>query len=302
MRKQKYSVYYRSINAKLTKAERGLFNLLLTRQDESGCVRGVYYRECCEILQISYQGFYDALYGLREKGLLRTQKNDYYDIDVWILDNDFKDGDYADGYINMSRAMYSDTEFLRLSAGAQIIATDAMRFDDTNHTTYRIGVKKLYNKYTELLGVKRRSVKAYLKELRPFFSIGVKNGVCYIEPLSRAVRGLKGNRSETDKETLHRHLVRVECRRNRIKEVPEQIIRETADLFIQYGTEIQKYNEKHPYTRITLSGVIKNNLQTINAKTKNTYKWIRTLRPALVHKLLRNLLGLDRSMQIPIMD
>lgn len=56
MQKIKYTVLENMIKQKLTSAEINFLLYLSHFQDDTGLVRGVYYKEICESLNLSYQG------------------------------------------------------------------------------------------------------------------------------------------------------------------------------------------------------------------------------------------------------
>ena len=94
----------------------------------------------------------------------------------------------------------------------------------------RMGVKRLYEKFTKLLGVTQRSIREYLHSLRKFFSIGIKDGKYYITYLHSVFRD-DGEKAEDTWN--YEHLVKKECWRNHIA-YDETSLKETAFLVKQY--------------------------------------------------------------------
>jgi len=67
MQKIKYGVLDKLLRADLSRAEMDFILHISHYQDDTGCVSGIYYRDICEALQISYQTFYDVLRSLQAK-------------------------------------------------------------------------------------------------------------------------------------------------------------------------------------------------------------------------------------------
>ena len=97
MQKIKYGVLDKLLRADLSRAEMDFILHISHYQDDTGCVSGIYYRDICEALQISYQTFYDVLRSLQAKEIIKVDKAFYGDWDVTILDNSFQNG--ITGYV-----------------------------------------------------------------------------------------------------------------------------------------------------------------------------------------------------------
>ncbi len=89
--------------------------------------------------------------------------------------------------------------------------------------TYRIARKKFVEKYTELLQVTGRTLQKYMKFLKLYFYVGLKEGMYYITLRKQFCRSV----AKTESDQVNRHLLDTACRRNRIKEPDE---REAADI------------------------------------------------------------------------
>lgn len=87
MQKIKYCVLDKLLRADLSRAEMDFILHISHYQDDYGCVSGIYYRDICNALQISYQTFYDVLHSLQVKEIIAVTKAYYGDWDVTILDN-----------------------------------------------------------------------------------------------------------------------------------------------------------------------------------------------------------------------
>ena len=294
MRKLKLDIFNRLSQCKLSRIDFSLLIHLSLYQDDQGYISGVYYKEVCEALECSYQAFYDSIHKIEKLGLIRINKWNRYDMDAVIRGNSFE-GEYQEGYMNMSYPIYRNKEFYHMRAGAQLLAMMVMQFCDTNNRSYQIGVKKFYKKYVEKLQVERRIIRGYLEELKAFFSVGEKDGKFFITPLKRA---LYASDRATDQRVLNGHKVKTECRRNRMKQVDPKAVKDTAELFIQYKRQIKEYNETHDYNPITPARIIQRSLEIMNAAIEKMSQWKRDLRPKLIHQELRRLLGLTQSQMV----
>ena len=184
-------------------------------QDDYGCIRGMYYRDVCKNADMCKQTFYDTLRSLQAQGII-TYSRVNQDYDITILDNDFSyPGAYHEGYINVSRQVFHTRRFHELKAKEKLLLLHFMKITHSASGSYQIGTGKLYTKYMQLLGVTKRVLRGYLHSLKKFFAIGIKDGKYFISYL-RTVFNDRVEVSETDQ--YMRHLVRVSCRRAKIKD------------------------------------------------------------------------------------
>ncbi len=82
MQKLKSNILDKLIEYKATSTEINLLLYISHYQFDRGNVMGVYYRDVCAAIDVSYQAFYDALKGLQEKNIIMAQKGSYYDWDI----------------------------------------------------------------------------------------------------------------------------------------------------------------------------------------------------------------------------
>lgn len=291
MQKLKQSYLNRMLQASMTSNEVNFILYLSHYQSEEGEIIGVYYKDVCDALRISPQGFYDILRALETKELLTWKKNNYYDVDIKLTDNDFTGYNYknlnkGEGYINTNYQLFYSEAFLELRGPEKLLAMDFLKNYLAGKRSYAINVKRFVEKYRKLLGVTRRTLISYVKMLKLFFSIGIKDGVYYITPL-KAYRE-KNHRQEQDIYEVHQFCVGL--RRNRIKEVPKKDSKSMKDmlgLFKQYSTYIKGF------PHFNFSQVVYNMLEVINKEISNKYKWRRILNAALLNRELRLYLGLN---------
>lgn len=269
----------RMIEAKLTKCEMNLMLFLSFYQDEYGRSYGVHYKEVCNKTGMSYQEFYNAKKSLEEKGFIRCEKSNRIDHDITILNNAFLTReDDKKGYINTSHNIFHTKEFYQMKAGAMLLAMKLMKntYDDRGY--FLIGVKKFYEKYTQIFGVTKRVLRYYLKQLKQFFSIGIKDGKYYIEP-KKIIYRKPGGKSEA--EHLRKQRTEAVLRRNRINATAKEY-EEICTFFRQYGPTAAAKG-KNLFFLIDKS--IERSIEPLNREKKGKKNCFLSL--ALIHKLLR---------------
>lgn len=279
MQKIKYCVLDKLLRADLSRAEMDFILHISHYQDDSGCVSGIYYRDICNALQISYQTFYDVLHSLQVKEIISVTKAYYGDWDVTILDNSFQDG--ITGYVSTGDDLFLDPEFQKCGPQEKLLALEFLKIakNPSNGGKYKIGKEKLYEKYCKLFSVTKRVFLRYLHRLRKFFSMIVTEGIYYIRP-GKNYRGK--NKGRTDTELLREHVKRFVLRRNRATYTEEEG-KDVARLLTQYAGTV-------PDVRLLIRLISEAVLESIrirNAGISNRYKWNRRLNPKFVHKILQ---------------
>ena len=285
MQKISADVLEKMLHANLTGNEIDMILYIARYQDELGHVQGVYYKDICENVGLSYQGFYDCLHSLQNKGIIMCEKRSYYDWDIQIINNSFSGTEnFGRGYVSLHCGMVRSDAFKGLKSGAKLMALYLMREwlisrSRTKSSAYQITKENLMKKFTTLLNVSRRTVREYLGELSEFMSVYLENGRKYFITFKReAYESLPGKDSENDE--LRSHTVKISCRRNRIKEADQEKVNDIYKILKQHHKEITKKFE------FDLSAIIKESLARINENVRNKYKWKRYLSPALVHKIV----------------
>lgn len=279
MQKIKYCVLDKLLRADLSRAEMDFILHISHYQDDSGCVSGIYYRDICNVLQISYQTFYDVLHSLQVKEIISVTKAYYGDWDVTILDNSFQDG--ITGYVSTGDDLFLDPEFQKCGPQEKLLALEFLKIakNPFNGGKYKIGKEKLYEKYCKLFSVTKRVFLRYLHRLRKFFSMIVTEGIYYIRP-GKNYRGK--NKGRTDTELLREHVKRFVLRRNRATYTEEEG-KDVARLLTQYAGTV-------PDARLLIrlfSEAVLESIRIRNAGIRNRYKWNRRLNPKFVHKILQ---------------
>lgn len=242
-------------------------------QDDYGCIRGMYYRDVCKNADMCKQTFYDTLRSLQAQGII-TYSRVNQDYDITILDNDFSyPGAYHEGYINVSRQVFHTRRFHELKAKEKLLLLHFMKITHSASGSYQIGIGKLYTKYMQLLGVTKRVLRGYLHSLKKFFAIGIKDGKYFISYL-RTVFNDRVEVSETDQ--YMRHLVRVSCRRAKIKDFVPAAVKDVVTIMKQYRKEAQE------------SSIGKSIFEIVD----DCICQAKELNSKYIHKLVRGALGL----------
>lgn len=225
--KIKYGIIKRL--AGLTNKEWDLLLYIGMRQDEAGALEGLYYRDALKATGMCRQSFYASLYALARKGVIQYERLEL-DYNVRILDNDFTDKDYSAGYINLNRKVFRTLRFKELKAHEKFLLLDFLKITHENSASYQVGRDYFFEKYTRLLGVTTRVIRGYLRRLRKFFSIGIKDKKYFITYLHSVFRDRFPRSEELQRFD---HCVKRECWRKHIAYGGEAV-RDASGLVGQY--------------------------------------------------------------------
>lgn len=290
MQKLSVEVLEKCIQQNLTSAEINMLLYIARFQNDDGVVHGVYYKDVCDAIGLSYQGFYDCKKSLQNKGIIESEKANYYDWNIKIVNNSFIGKDnYGRGYVSVSSKMVKSKIFQKLRANAKIMALYLLRewqisFSKTRKKSYQI-LKDTFLKKFSGLGVSARMLRSYLTELTPFLSVYLENGrKYYITFKNDEIRNIS-TLSENDELREHEYIV--SCRRNRIHNYTNKQKEDIFDVLKQYHVKLIKDLE------FDLSKIIAKSLEIINQGILTKKNWKRQVNPSLVHKLIRQELQLE---------
>lgn len=239
MQRLRNSIIKKMFEKKLTGTQVSFLLYISRVQDINGVSCGIYYKDTCKELGISYQQFYNLLKSLEEKGFITWEKASRYDYDIRIIDNDWE-GQPHKGYVNTNKKLFFNRAFLKLKGAEKLLAMEFQKFIEINACSFHMGVRNLYDKYGKLLGVTKRVVRGYLRTLKRFFSIGIKNGQYYIS-LRKEYQGRRDGEQETEEGILNENKVKTYCRRRRIKRQTEKDFFDVGRLSVQYRSEADRY-------------------------------------------------------------
>lgn len=279
MQKLKNSVIDAMMKLHMTKAEVDFMLELSHYQDDTGTVYGVYYKDMCQAIKISYETFYVVLRSLEQKQLITYQKDCHGDWDIRILNNDFSRGNYTDGYISTGHDLFYDQVFRAMKANEKLLALQLLKIVGASKRYY-VNIENFFQKYCDVLGVAKRTLAVYLHSLKQFFKIAKKEGNYWIT----AKWTIYKENAPTDLRVLSDYLGRVASRRNRLT-YTEKALKDTIFLIKQYRETLK---EK---TASVFLAAVRESIEKQNNDQKYRSKWERTLNPKFVHKLIIQKLG-----------
>lgn len=248
-------------------------------QDPEGNIIGVYYNDVCKQTGMCKQTFYSCLKSLQEKEIITYTKNTDIDYDLRILGNDFSYKEsYKEGYINLNRIVFRCGKFKKLKANEKWLLLEFLKITHSAGASHQIGTKKFYDKYKKILNVTTRVLRYYLHSLKFFFTIGIKDKKYFITYIGRVFNARSG---ESEEEQYLWQRIRNCCRREKVKDVTERNVRDTANLVSQYRNLAAIGNQD----------IISILLQAIRLSVQEQEN--KRLHSKYVHKILRIELGLS---------
>lgn len=262
----------------MTKSEVDFMLELSHYQDDTGTVYGVYYKDMCQSIGISYETFYVVLRSLEQKKLISYRKDFYGDWDIRIMNNDFSHANYTDGYISTGHDLFYSIAFKALKANEKLLALQFLKIVGASKRYY-VNTANFFKKYCDILGVARRTLALYLHSLKEFFGI-VKKGENFA--ITAKATTYKEN-APTDLKVLSDYLGKTACRRNRAT-YTVKAFQDTVSLMKQYSEKL-----KDRMASVFLLAV-QESIEKQNSK-KPRGKWERTLNPKFVHKLIIQKIG-----------
>lgn len=226
----KYSLLERIKN--LSSTEMDFLLYIARKQDLRGCVFGVHNQDVCRNTGMCKQSFYTAMRGLERKGIISISRSSDIDYDIQILDNAFPEQEsFKEGYINLQRSVFHKKQFKQLKAREKWMLMYFLHITHENSSSYRIGTRTFYDKFTRLLGVTKRVIRSYLHHMRSFFSVGIIKGNYYITYRHSVFASREPVGTE---QSQHENFVSAVARRNKIRKIRTQDLQETAELIKQY--------------------------------------------------------------------
>lgn len=222
----------------LTECEWKLFEYMIRRQDDSGCVFGVHNKAVCNVTNMSKQSFYNALKGLTKKEVItyvpgtNNMCGRSIDFNVTIINNDFSyEGAEKEGYVTLQRKLFRSKEYAKLKPHEKFLVFWFAHLTNENTQSYKRKAKEFLQQYSEMLGVTKRVVRTYMHSLKSFFAIGVKKGICYVTYL----RGMfEKDYRTTQRNNVQENYISALVRQLKIKKTNDKNIKDTAYLMTQY--------------------------------------------------------------------
>ena len=300
MQKLRLTYVKRLIESNITAKEIDFIVYLSHFQSENGTICGVYYKDVCSAMFFSsYQTFYNVLHSLEQKNLIKVVHNkEQGDFDVTFVGNDCSNIEEVmkEGYINTNKQVFYTRSFQKLKSKEKLLLLHLIKITGANRASYRINKDLFYRTYTNLLGVTKRVIRGYLKTLKQFFSIGIKDKLYYITAKVRHFSQKDNKKSEKELELEKK--VMVEVRRAKIKEFNQQQVEDTAKLFntykesiitLQSGGIIERHGACGDKAQAYFSWVISETIKLINPPLTKKNKVKRILSPAFANKITKTL-------------
>lgn len=258
-------------------------------QSDAGWARGMYYDLVAKSTGISKSSYYNACYGLEQKGIIRIEKQDNRDRDILILDNDFRSKEFKSGYIDLCHKIFKNPYFWKMKANEILLTIDLLKICSAGKHAYIIGIQVFVKKYKQLFGVEERTIKQYLHTIKQFFSVRLNNRMYSIAAKIKKVYTAKISTVGTgESESYRMHRVYIACARAKIYQCKEKDVQDTAALINQY----RNYKSEEELI-VKLSDAIKSSVSILNKNIKRKTNWKYELNCKLVHSLFRQSLHLS---------
>lgn len=278
----------------ITSNELNLLLYVARFQDEYGNIIGIHYNKVCEVLNISPQGFYDALRGLQEKKII-TYNHRISDFNITIIGNNKIDtNNFKKGYISVKHPVFRSKDFKNLSAKAKLFMIHLIREESIRkkNTRYKRDSKSLQRikidfleKFSKMLRVSERTIRTYLSifEKYNFISVYLENGRKYFITFKEGVFRKKENNQKSENAEWREQQVECAIRRNRIKNDSKKSgLLKKLSVYAADIKEIQNFD---------FSFVVKESLQQQNTGTSNKYKWRRKVNLKMIEKVMVDLIS-----------
>lgn len=236
------SVIKKIIKYTLSKTDINLLIYFASKQLENGCAYNIYYKDVVDALGIAPKTFYQRMAVLESRNIIKFElsgKYGYYNI--VILDNDFTNKDFSDGYVNINRDFFFTEEFLKMRASEKYVLLKVMSRNNDNLNEINASDEKIAE-YANIDPKNKSLIKRIVTTLRNFNVAGQKvfdiftsarkkNNVHFFKLV------LNSKRPVSAKEEVQLHMFTNFCRKNRINYTEKDI----KDL-VQMDNQYRYYN------------------------------------------------------------
>lgn len=219
--KLKFSILDKLIASKCSKTDINLIFFLASKQIETGHIYNVYYKEVVDTLKITPISFYRRIEQLQEKGLISYKlagKYGYYNF--IILDNNFSDMNFEEGYLNINREFFFDEAFRSMRATEKYVLLKLMKRNQDNFNEINMSDESIA-KYANIDVKNKRLITRIIDSLKAI-SVGNKAvfDVFSVERRKRNIHFFKlilnERRSVNEKEVMQRHQFMSFCKKHKI--------------------------------------------------------------------------------------
>lgn len=274
---------------------------LISCQNEAGVVQA-YYKDMVALAGCSTAQYYNVLNDLEDMGFIEKAKNRRYkrEMEIAVLENNFSNG-YRD-YVDINKTFFTERLYTSMSAGEIrcflyfLFRASKQKFDGYNDRN-KLYYGKAYAKIAKAIGITKRMLKAYCKELdnkglicrkkkqdrnETKYDIITLNKEMMHKPTVRVSE--KGKRVDAVADPLFqhwKHVLKNLCRRHN-KSYDEDNLNDAALLFKQYKKKAEQSSKD-------IYGVMENAVLNL----KNDILQSKTL-----HFIVKSLIGLDYAESI----
>ena len=99
---------------------------------------------------------------MTEKNLIIYEKINTADVKVHLINNNFADKDFSQGYINVAGKDFRRESFTGMKAGSQLLYLFSQRFTKGKHML----LKNFYEEFSKRFHIKKKTLQLYLQELK----------------------------------------------------------------------------------------------------------------------------------------
>ena len=226
-----------------SKTEINLIFYIAQFQLENGFIPNIFYKEAIKQLHINPTTFYRTLYKLSCKGIIQydiANKYGYYNIT--LLNNDFSNKDFSQGYININRDLFFTQDFFKMKASEKYVFLRLMLRNQDNLNEIKLSDESIAQ-YAQVNSKNKRLITRIINTLKEFTSMGHR--VLEVFTHSRATKNINffrllitSKRHLSETEVMQRHMFVNFCKKYNISYSNADI----EDL-IQMDNQYKSYNQ-----------------------------------------------------------
>jgi len=214
------------IMALCTKKEIDLIIHIGQFQDKYGVIKGLYYKNILEAIDICKSTFYYLMQSLEEKGIIKINYfNDYAYWEVEFVNNVFASSeDYKKGYFKLNYEILHSAEFIAMTKSEKVIVLNLLKIGDFRKHMIKLTVKRLM----DWTGKSLRSVRKFMETLTMAFKIIKKDNLYMVDCLCGF-----DTRAASETNILYHHLINYRLHKSKCKSDPHSI-KDAVTVFKQY--------------------------------------------------------------------
>lgn len=237
------TIVHNLISHTCSKTEINLIFYIAQFQLQNGFIPNVFYKDVITQLGINPTTFYRTLYKLSCKGIIQydiSNKYGYYNIT--LLNNDFSNKDYSEGYININRDLFHTENFIQMKASEKYVFLRLMLRNQDNLNEIKLSDESIAQ-YAQVSSKNKRLITRIITTLRSFTFREHKVLDVFTDYRSNKTINffkllLNSKRALSETEIMQRHMFINFCRKNNISYTNADI----KDL-IQMDNQYKSYNK-----------------------------------------------------------